>query len=221
MSYICQNEIHCTLGGVGARKIAEFLEAQHGPYPDGDASWKEVINRRRTDWKDRDGHLREISLNWPDAVFALDVLGEDGLDVSREYHRNGQCYTVWAKIPEFNPAMLGPDEPGESQPGESQTGEDRWDPAESIYQGLRAQNLLNEALWDLNDGVGNCYPDDEGVDRLAPSLKDTVMKVIRMSNTTSCPDGYHDLANLAHDVVTNLPESEQNALREAISGPRA
>ena len=211
MSYKTKHQLYCVQGGVSEEEIADFLERTQGRYPGGDCGWEDVINGCRTDWEGRDADLRAVSQNWPQAVFALDTQGEDETGTSREYHWNGEVRLVHSSIPEFSPAMF--QKSGDEAP------EDQWEPGESIYPGLRARNLLDEALWNLNEGVGNNYPDDEDSDRLAPSLKAAVMKIIRTSSTQPCRHGYEDLADMSHDVMAGLPAAERIALREAINTP--
>ena len=226
MSHKTRHELFCVQGNVETSDITRFLEERNGRYRDVDTGWHEVINRYPVDWKDRDEHLKAVSQNWPQAVFALNLQGEDGLDVTREYHHNGRSYTVELEMPPFDPGWLDGQAPATTAaaaaaaaaaPAPAQ--EDRWDPDASIYPGMRAQHLLNEALWDLNEGAGGNYPDGEELDGLAPSIRELVMREIRLSNLQPCRHDYDGLADMSHDVIAKLPEVELTALKDVINSP--
>ena len=223
MTYKSRHELMVVQGSVTPELVEKFLLEQNRQYPDGPADWCDVLNRYPTEWKDRDEQMLTVSRNWPQAVFSLDVQGEDELEITREYYGNGMSYTVQAEIPPFDPARLGrqaQEDHQEDQPEDHQEDqpEDQWDPSTSICPGLRAQDLLNEALWDLEEANAE-YPKDEQLDQLAPSLRSLVMQEIRLSNLQPCRREFQEMADMGHNVIAKLPIHEKNALQEAMRAP--
>ena len=206
MSYTCRHQLTIITGDPTEEDVAGALEERHGKRSEGNFDWYDVLNRYAVDWKDREEAMLEVSLRWPQAVFVLDVQGEDQTQSVREFYRNGRTYTAEPVVPEFDPSLL------DAGRGNREEREDRWVPDASIYAGLRARNVLDEALWDLNEGGGN-YPEEDEIDRLAPSLRTLVMREIRHSELLPCRHAQSELADMGHDVVRKLPEHEREALR--------
>ena len=124
MSYRTSHQLICVQGDVEEQEIVRFVQEEYGPYPGHPSpDWHDVLNRHPTEWRERDRHLREISRNWPHAVFALDLQGEDEVEISREYHRNGASYARHWEAPGFDPSRLGEtgEDAGETAPRVRQT----------------------------------------------------------------------------------------------------
>ena len=146
MSYTCRHQLTITTGDPTEEDVAGALEERDGERPEGNFDWYDVLNRYAVDWKDREEAMLEVSLRWPRAVLVLDVQGEDQTQSVREFYRNGKTYTAEPVVPEFDPSLL------DAGRGNREEREDRWVPDASIYAGLRARNVLDEALWDPQRG---------------------------------------------------------------------
>ena len=72
------------------------------------SEWEHRLNNDRTDWPERQMQMARVSLNWPRALFIIDIQGEEDTDLSREYHRNGLVQAVLGErvYPDFNPSEL-------------------------------------------------------------------------------------------------------------------
>ena len=211
MSYKTRHELICCQGNIGTQEIMEFLKEQHGPYP-GDETWYDVMNRHPTGWNQRDQHLREISRNWPHAVFALDLQGEDQLETMREYHQNGASYTAHPEMPRFDHLKLrgqNGELPDDDYGNEPQA---QWHPQTSILRDTSVQSVLNQVLWAMNHYRGPC-PNDEELDQLAPSLKDLIMKRVWERETPACGHLREEVGELARETIQQLPPEEIRSLR--------
>ena len=209
MSYKSSHALHCWQGDIGAEEITGFLEGEFGEYPGGDATWYDVLNRYRTDWKDRDEHMRALSLNWPWAVFALDIQGEDEPEVIREYHLGGGSYQTHPRMPDFDPDQLRrPD----GEPVDLDYGDEpmpAWHPRGSILRDNGLQSIWNLAAWNL---AGDASLSHEELDGLAPSLKKTIMALVWERETPACRHIRDEVETIARESVLLLPEEEAGSI---------
>ena len=110
--------------------------------------------------------------------------------------------------------------PEETKPEETEA-DFEFDSKEPVFLAMTAQEVVNEALAHLMDRACDQtpagtpqgeYPDEEEMDRLAPSLKAGVMREIREQELTPCNHAWSQMADLAYDVVAGLPEAEVDAM---------
>ena len=106
MSYKSEYQLTTIRGDVTNEEVGKALEEKYGK-PEYPADWYDVLNSYQIDWDRYDEQMLEISKKWPDAVFALDIVGEDQFEVTREYYQNGMTYQATPQpMPEFDPAQL-------------------------------------------------------------------------------------------------------------------
>ncbi len=71
---------------------------------------QEILEGEAQDWPYRQVNMARLSREWPETVFALDILGPQEEQQAREYYRNGHMHTVFSinAFPELNPGDLKP-----------------------------------------------------------------------------------------------------------------
>ena len=121
-------------------------------------------------------------------------------------------------------ALRRPGRAGESTTRRTRMTQDQlppFNPEESVFPELIAQEALNEALAHLMDEASEDlpqgeYPGDDELDRIAPSLKGLVTREIREQKLDPCRHVFSQVTDLAHDVVQALPDHERQALLETM-----
>ena len=106
MSYKSKYQLTTIIGHVTTEEVGKALEEKYGK-PEYPADWYDVLNSYQIDWDRYDEQMLEVSKKWPGVVFALDIIGEDQFEVTREYYQNGMTYQATPQpMPEFDPAQL-------------------------------------------------------------------------------------------------------------------
>ena len=59
-----------------------------------------------TRWYDYEKDMRQLSAQYPDTVFALQIKGEDQDQEEVSYYQNQQSYSTVLELPPFNPDLL-------------------------------------------------------------------------------------------------------------------
>ena len=106
MSYKSRHQLIVIEGNLNAEDISRELEAEYGK-PDHPAEWYDILNRYPINWEGYEEQMLEISAKLPEAVLALDIMGEDDFEITREYYQNGRAYQVTRPpMPKFDPWQL-------------------------------------------------------------------------------------------------------------------
>ena len=215
MSTMNNHQLTCPQGGVTQEEIIRLLEETQGAYGEV-CSWEEVLNGHPATWAGHDSHLREVSRNWPSAVFALDIQGDNGLDVLREYHHNGASYRVRLQTPPFDASRLRLENGEHLDDNPWNEAPEPWHHAGSVLRGANTQSILNGVVWKLTEqDSSSCYLEDEDVDALAPNLKGIIMERIHALESPVCCHVRSEIELVERQALGLLPPDERQAIRKA------
>ena len=107
MSYKCRHELSVIDSDVTLEDVVRELRERNGGEPQWNVDWYDVLNGYPINWEGQEEEMLEISRKWPEAVFALDILGEDQMRATREFYQNGRTYEVEPEaLPQFDPSRL-------------------------------------------------------------------------------------------------------------------